>query len=281
MFKKGYYDWSKSGFTLMELLVVISIIALLMAILTPSLNKARELARRVDCLSNLRQLTLAWNMYAMANDDRPCSPRTVLDSSSRNSCWVQEGPALESNWQGGTELAIKEGALWPYTTSIELYECKSSKIYLSVNSRPTRIRDYSISRTMGFSFNPGSFKPFETLSQISRPSEKMIFIDADGGLRATFWSYFLMAYFWPLEIDPVTSETKWWFDRNPDGVPKNIISIRHNNGCNVSFADGHCSYWKYKDPRTVKLAKNEISESDAPDSNPDLKRMIELVKPRR
>ncbi|MHC4726881.1 MAG: type II secretion system protein, partial [Planctomycetota bacterium] len=58
-----------TGFTLIELLVVIAIIAVLMAILMPALNRAREQGRRSTCLSNLKQLTLAWIMYADENDD--------------------------------------------------------------------------------------------------------------------------------------------------------------------------------------------------------------------
>ena len=60
----------KVGFTLVELLVVISIIALLMAILLPALAKAREQGKRIVCLSNLKQLTLAWMNYASAYNDK-------------------------------------------------------------------------------------------------------------------------------------------------------------------------------------------------------------------
>ena len=59
-----------SGFTLIELLVVIAVIAILMAILMPALNRAKEQGKRAGCLSNLKQLTLAWTMYMDQNDEK-------------------------------------------------------------------------------------------------------------------------------------------------------------------------------------------------------------------
>ncbi|HEC03835.1 MAG TPA: type II secretion system protein, partial [Phycisphaerales bacterium] len=60
----------RRGFTLIELLVVIAIIAILMAVLMPALNIARDQARRIHCISNVKNLTLGWLLYKDDNDDR-------------------------------------------------------------------------------------------------------------------------------------------------------------------------------------------------------------------
>jgi len=68
----------RSGFTLVELLVVIGIIALLLSILMPSLRKARSIAMRLACASNLKQISLAMNLYLNGNDNTyPCAEDPV------------------------------------------------------------------------------------------------------------------------------------------------------------------------------------------------------------
>jgi prepilin-type N-terminal cleavage/methylation domain-containing protein/prepilin-type processing-associated H-X9-DG protein len=80
------------GFTLVELLVVIGIIALLISILLPSLNKARETANRAKCASNLHQIGLAILLYQ--NENQQLSPRTVMDTTGAPTpTWGYQGTA--------------------------------------------------------------------------------------------------------------------------------------------------------------------------------------------
>lgn len=80
----------KQGFTLVELLVVISIIALLMAILMPALNKVRRQARKVLCATNMRQWGIAISTYAAANDNFFPSNGYDPIRNSFDFCWVSE-----------------------------------------------------------------------------------------------------------------------------------------------------------------------------------------------
>ena len=103
---------ARIGFTLIELLVVIAIVAILAAILFPVLAAARERARTTRCLANLKQLALAFHMYAYENNGR--LPSTAHD-----------GP----NWCGshGAEMAgpchPEHGQIWRYTRTRGIYLC--------------------------------------------------------------------------------------------------------------------------------------------------------------
>ena len=109
----------RRGFTLVELLVVIGIIALLISILLPALNKAREDAKRIRCLNNERQLTMAWIMYADANKGHICSSNTQTRTDPKFYSWVAGGNVLQD---------ISAGELWPYVKNYQTYKCPNDRI---------------------------------------------------------------------------------------------------------------------------------------------------------
>jgi prepilin-type processing-associated H-X9-DG protein len=107
--------------------------------------------------------------------------------------------------------------------------------------------------------------PFLSSVQISRSQERMVFIGAHSSMR---W---IVDGFWP--ISDINPEVARWA-----APSSNNITIRHTDGCNLSFADSHCEYWKWTDPRTIKFAKQQISADEASVDNPDLQRMLDLLK---
>src|SRR5690349_12324371 len=132
----------RKAFTLVELLVVIGIIALLIAILLPTLRKARDAANQTKCLSNIRELTMGWLMYAEAHKGKlvyagtsaPASTPAPGDPDNKpgddSQCWVKNG---------NTNQVVEEGALFPYVKQLPLYRCVADSTF---NARSYSINNY-------------------------------------------------------------------------------------------------------------------------------------------
>jgi len=250
--RKGFLMSKKEGFTLIELLVVIAIIAVLMAILMPALNRVKEQGKRATCLSNLKQLTLAWIMYADENDDN-----LVNGDSGEYSIHAKETPWVLSDWGSNmterTKIeAIKKGALWPYSKELRLYKCPTVNKIVRSGAMENIMRTYSIADSMNCKDWPDmNAKMIKKRIDIKNPAYRMVFVD-DGGTNPSAlggWTVYV-------------TEERWW-----DPPP-----VRHGDGTNFSFADGHSEYHKWKDPRTIEFGMRipPTAFSDVQAGNEDL-----------
>jgi len=237
------------AFTLIELLVVIAIIAILAALLLPALARAKEEGRRVNCMGNLHQLNLCWQMYA---DDYQgtFAPNDDIDD-------VGAGTYASYSWCNGdtqtdtTTSNIQTGLLYPYNRSPGIYHCPSDiSTIMDANGNPLpqlRTRSYNMSQSvngLGFVLDPDFIDPnggfyavdaiqpcFQKFSAITNPTPTHLFVFIDENEVTILDDQFG----YPMINQGYGS---WW------DMPPN----RHDQGGQLSFADGHVEYWRWKAP---------------------------------
>lgn len=242
----------REAFTLIELLVVISIIAILMAVLMPALTRAREQGQRAVCLSNLKQLQLAWDMYANDNDERivngeaangadGLAPTPRGGRHDGEKYWT--GDDIDDFWEGTNlpeemqKQAIRAGALFTYTGKEKLYRCPTG---MRGEMRTYTITDSmnGIPRTGTSNGNVGT-RVGSTVLWIKKrtdirspaPALRIVFLDEGRITPDSYATHYV--------------NDRWW---DPPFV-------RHGDGTNVSFADGHSDYWKYFGKKTLDYGK--------------------------
>jgi prepilin-type N-terminal cleavage/methylation domain-containing protein len=255
-------DKTHKAFTLIELLVVIAVIALLLALLIPVLGRARELAQRTVCLSNLKQLTFPWTAYANEYDG-------VLVKGEAYK-WYGNGIVELEGWVSGAFLtesrtdllnSSNKGALWPWIKDIDVYRCPRGlpghfltyAVVSAANGEPvegtylgnsSHMARFRLSTLQIIGKRVGSTVLFLTnLTDIISPgaSQRAVFVDQGH----TFRSHhdFHVEYL----------HRKWISSSPPP--------IHHRDGVTLSFADGHAEYWKWKGRETVNMPRQRPSTS--------------------
>jgi prepilin-type N-terminal cleavage/methylation domain-containing protein/prepilin-type processing-associated H-X9-DG protein len=252
------------GFTLIELLVVIAIIAILAAMLLPTLSRAKDKAWATSCLNNVRQLEVCWHLYAADNSDLLVPNNSVVGitpGTNASGFNIAEGISWCLDRNAQTELGtatIEDGALFQYNRSLAIYHCPADRSALQTPDGQKlpqlRHRSYNMSQSVNgypefnnfLYLNLPSWKRF---SGIPFPARSFVFIDEheDCILDAQFGMPPKDSPYFPQNV---------WFD-----MPAN----RHNQGANLSFTDGHAEHWRWKVPKTFYTYVQPVPAEEMPD----------------
>jgi prepilin-type N-terminal cleavage/methylation domain-containing protein/prepilin-type processing-associated H-X9-DG protein len=275
------------GFTLVELLVVISIIALLMAVLLPALTKARRQAKRVVCMNNLKQLVLAWSAYAENNDGKLVNGgQSVSNQNSPYNDPVKEPwwctplcsstnplpttdaagtgwPPVRYDWDttsGGLPaysyaenvILMKMGALYRYAQNEKLFRCPEAATILH--------RSYVMPNSMNARWDgcpPGNACGQGTvltrMGQITKSSSRIVFLEE----RRLTADAIIIPY----------SSSRWAVD---------FPACSHDNGITFGYADGHAEFYKWQCQAMIDNCKIDPLLATAPDTTTCKKDLVKI-----
>jgi len=263
------------GFTLVELLTVIAIIAILSSLLIPAISKARSKAQATICLSNHKQLLLAWQLYVGDNrEELPensfnCNYWLSFDATMRN--WAAGQLSWEDNWTDNTNSSLLvpglNGSLGLYSRSAAIYKCPADRSETSFNGvRRPRVRSVmmneylSDSEAIKMGYEMPEWKAgfpsailFST-SDFARISAADLFVFIDAHEDCVRDPSFMMRY------------------HSPELWTGDLPSTRHGRSGTISFADGHAqtkrwSALTYKPVERIVWGDQQQRKPDP--SNPD------------
>ena len=250
------------GFTLVELLVVIAVIAILAALLLPALSRAKARASGAVCANNLHQLQLCWQMYA--DDHQGFVPPNY--SLFTNGIWR----STPDSWIGNSSapddtnfVPIQTGLLfqYDYNRAVAVYHCPAdrSRVFNGHGGLlpMLRTRSYSMNGNLG-----GRTSEVQTVvyrvTDIPAPSELFVFIDENEDSIDD--AHFLV---WP------TPDDRW----------VNLPADRHGQCGVLSFADGHARVWRWRWPKQFKKKQSYWKRAENAADLGDLRRLQGVILP--
>jgi len=210
---------TRSAFTLIELLVVIAIISIIAALLFPSFTSAREKGRQTACMSNLKQIGLAWTMYAQDYDQT-----YVVNSYVSGSNYYTWFGMVNMNT---LQIAVDHGLLTPYTTPEHgIRDCPSANLQPFFGTHGDAKFGYTVNEDIyphQFDFSATADEQAQAVSeaQVSNPSSTIV--AADGGILFANQIYANLQLYKP--------------SNQAFGVPS--AHALHQNHADILWFDGH------------------------------------------
>ena len=230
------------GFTVIEVCAVLLIIAVLVSLLTASLNKTRTRAVRINCVDHLRQLQLAWSLYIEDNNDFIPLNKTAIGSgnykvfgrrASTNS-WVAGNPREDR-----TTANIEKGTLFEYVQSPAIYRCPGDHSKVIGANDIYRTRSYSMSAYLAGDDEGKDPRVKIHSADLERQSTANIFVFIEEHPLSSWGNGFHVP---SRDTSAIAGNT--WTSTPAD---------RHEQGCNISFADGSVRYSKWRAAKVTNL----------------------------